>query len=251
MEEIRLQKYMAEAGVASRRKCEELIKEGYVSVNGRTVTDMGVKVSDSDVLEVKGRRMCRDKNKIYIMLHKPPGYITTVRDQFSRPSVIDLIDDKGHRVFPVGRLDYDTSGLLLLTNDGQLAHELTHPSHETEKVYVAEVKGVPAEREMNLIRRGIRIEEYITAPAKIKIVEEQKIGNFINAVVEIKIHEGKNRQIRKMCEAIGHPVIKLKRISVGMLRLGELPEGKWRYLSDEEVKSLRYKQNLARQAAKE
>ncbi len=243
MEEIRLQKYMAEAGVASRRKCEELIKEGYVSVNGKTVTSMGVKISDSDVLEVKGRRVCRDQNKIYIMLHKPSGYITTVRDQFSRPSVIDLIEDRGHRVFPVGRLDYDTSGLLLLTNDGQLAHELTHPRHETEKVYVAEVKGIPAEREIDLFRRGINIEGYVTAPAEIRIIEEQKTGNSTNAVVEIKIHEGKNRQIRKMCDAIGHPVVKLKRISIGMLRLGDLPEGKWRYLSGEEVKSLTYKQN--------
>ncbi len=234
MPEIRLQKYLAESGVASRRKSEEIIKMGAVSVNGRIVTEMGFKVSENDIVEVDGKRVYTEENKVYIMLNKPTGYVTTVKDQFLRPGVLDLVKDVKERIYPVGRLDYDTSGLILLTNDGDFTYRLTHPKHELDKVYVAEIKGVPNSEELRIFRSGVKIEDYVTSPAKIKILNMSKE----RSTVEITIHEGRNRQVRKMCEFIGHPVISLKRVAVGSLKLDGLIEGGWRYLSGSEIKSL-------------
>jgi 23S rRNA pseudouridine2605 synthase len=231
MEEIRLQKFLAQAGVASRRKAEELIREGHVSVNGTVVTEMGIKVTNKDLIELDGKKLKQEGNKVYLILNKPSDYVTTLKDEFNRPTVMDLLKDVKERIYPVGRLDYDTSGLLVLTNDGDFTYKMTHPSHEVEKIYIAEVKGIPLETEMEQFRTGLEIEDYTTAPAIFRILKKEKE----RATVEIIIHEGHNRQIRKMCEAIGHTVIKLKRVSIGKLELGTLKEGKWRYLTNREV----------------
>lgn len=231
----RLQKYLAECGIASRRKCEQLILDGKVKVNGETVRELGVKVDpNKDVIEYNGKVVTKVNKNIYIMLNKPVGYITTVKDQFDRPSVIDLvnIDD---RVYPIGRLDYDTSGLLLLTNDGDLANKLMHPRHNINKVYIAQIKGVPDKMKLDMFRNGLRIDNYKTAKAEIDIL---KVANG-NSIVRIVIHEGRNRQIRKMCELIGHPVLKLKRVKIGNLDIGNLKTGQWRYLSKDEVEYLK------------
>ncbi|MCX8130204.1 MAG: rRNA pseudouridine synthase [Clostridia bacterium] len=242
MEQVRLQKYLAEAGIASRRKSEELIRDGRVTVNGVRISDMGMKVTGNDLVSVDGKKVVLGKNKIYIMLNKPVGVVTTVKDQFGRPTVIDLVKNIDERVYPVGRLDYDTSGLLILTNDGEFTYRLTHPKHEMKKVYLAEVEGIPEQSDLEQFRNGIRIEDYTTSPAEIKIVGTGKAASDkrqdISSLLQITIHEGKNRQVRKMCEAIKHPVIKLKRIAIGDVKLGDLEEGKWRYLSKEEIRWL-------------
>lgn len=237
MSEIRLQKYLAECGVASRRKAEDLIAQGRVTVNGNTVTEMGCKISLEDRVEVDGKIVAAEDRKVYIMLNKPVGYVTTSKDQFARKTVLDLLSGVAERVYPVGRLDYDTSGMLILTNDGDFTYRVTHPKHETGKTYLAEIRGMPTEEELHRFRKGLQIEDYITAPAEIVI---QKAAPAYS-VVEVKIHEGRNRQIRKMCDRIGHAVIKLKRVKIGRLELGTLPEGSWRYLTPEEVKKLEQK----------
>lgn len=234
MEMIRLQKYIAECGVASRRKAEELILEGSVKVNGSVVSEMGIKVSESDLVEVNGEVIKPENNKVYILLNKPSGYVTTAKDQFGRPTVLDLLEGVQERVFPVGRLDYETTGLLILTNDGDFTHKMTHPKHEIEKTYLAIIAGTPTEEEIVRFERGLKIEDYTTAPAKLKIITAKERA----CEVEVTIHEGKNRQVRKMCEAIGHPVLSLKRISLGLLSLGNLAEGDWRELTQKEVKML-------------
>lgn len=230
----RLQKYMAACGVASRRKSEEIIGEGRVRVNGEVVNSVIMIDPDRDRVEVDGKIIKREERKVYIMLNKPTGIITSSKDQFDRKTVIDIIDVE-ERVFPVGRLDFDTSGLIILTNDGDVAYKMTHPSHEIDKVYVAEVHGVPTLEEMEWFRRGLKIEDYTTSPAEIRILKE----NESRSTLEIKIHEGRNRQVRKMCDRIGHPVISLKRIKVGRIYLGDLAEGEWRYLYEEEVNYLK------------
>lgn len=226
----RLQKFMARCGVASRRKAEEIILSGRVKVNGEVVTSV-ITIDDiNDTVEVDGKVIKPEEVKVYIMLNKPTEVITSAQDQFGRKTVVDLINIK-ERVFPVGRLDYDTSGLIILTNDGDVAYKMTHPSHEVEKVYHAEVIGVPTGEEMRLFRSGLEIEDYITSEADIRILE----NNFRTSIVEIKIHEGRNRQVRKMCDKIDHPVTKLKRVQVGELSLGDLKLGEWRYLNDKEI----------------
>jgi 23S rRNA pseudouridine2605 synthase len=234
MEEVRLQKYLSMSGIASRRKAEEMIAAGRVKVNGMIVVEPGTKVKPDCIVEVDGKKITPDTQKIYIILNKPTGYVTTVKDQFSRPTVIDLVKGIGERVYPVGRLDYDTSGLLILTNDGDFTYRITHPSYEKTKVYTAEIKGLPETAEINAFRAGLNIEDYVTSPAKFKILERRSKST----VVEITIHEGRNRQIRKMCEAIGHPIIKLKRTAIGSLILGDLKEGSWRVLNENEINSL-------------
>ena len=232
---IRLQKYIADCGVASRRRGEELILQGKVSVNGKTITELGVKViKGKDVVAVEGKEIVLKNKNIYIMLNKPEGYITTADEQYGRLSVMDLIIDVEQRVFPVGRLDMDTSGLLILTNDGDFAYKLTHPKHNIKKKYIAEVKGIPDAIKLNKFRKGLQLEDCVTAPAEIRIVAAKNKSS----IVEITIHEGKNRQIRKMCAVIGHPVIRLKRIEIGKLGLKDLQEGKWRYIKKEEIKLL-------------
>jgi len=231
MDEMRLQKFLAEAGIASRRKSEELIAEGRVKVNGVVVTMQGVKVSSKDNIEVDGKKVQPERKKVYIMLNKPSGFVTTVKDQFNRKTVMDLICGVKERVFPVGRLDYDTSGLLLLTNDGDFTYKLTHPKHELKKIYIAEIEGIPSVEKLRKFENGLEIEDYVTAPAKIRILKQ-----YTNkSRVEIIIHEGKNRQIRKMCDAIGHPVITLKRVAIEHLHLGNLKEGSWRHLKEKEL----------------
>lgn len=221
----RLQKFLAEAGVASRRRAEELIAQGKVKVNGKVVTEMGLKIDpEKDEVSYLDRKISKKDTKlVYLMLHKPVGYVTTAKEQFARPAVVDLIKGVNARIFPVGRLDYDTSGLLLLTNDGDLTYKLTHPKHDVEKTYIAKLYGVPDEGALQKFRRGVVIDGRKTKPAKIQILEREKDGRFCTA--EIVIHEGRNRQVRKMCESIKHPVAQLQRVATGELTLGDLPEG--------------------------
>lgn len=234
MESIRLQKFLAEAGIASRRKAEELISEGRVIVNGNKVQEQGTRVGANDIVEVDGKIIGNQEKKIYIIMNKPQGLITSAKDQFGRKTVIDLLEGVSERVYPVGRLDYDTSGLLLLSNDGDFTYKMTHPSHQVKKTYLAIVTGTPDAEDMGKFRNGLKIEDYITSPASIQIreVKENK------SEIEVTIHEGKNRQVRKMFEAIDHPVISLKRIKEGKLELGNLKEGEWRYLTESEVNSV-------------
>lgn len=232
----RLQKVMSEFGVASRRKCEELIAGGRVKVNGRVVTEQGCKVDkEKDSIEVDGKVIRRPDALLYIVLNKPSGYITSVRDQFGRPTVLDLLKGVSVRVFPIGRLDYDTEGLLILTNDGDLTYRITHPRHNIDKTYRALVRGKVDSGDAAAFSRGLVIEDYVTAPAILKVAGEAK-GN---SIVEITIHEGRNRQVRKMCAAIGHEVIRLKRIKIGKIGLDGLKTGQWRYLEEEEVNYLK------------
>lgn len=233
-ETFRLQKFLAHCGVSSRRKAEEYIRNGKVTVNGKIVTEMGTTVSSADRIEVNGKPVRLEKKKVYILLHKPRGYVTTVNDPQGRDTVMDLISSVEERVYPVGRLDYDSSGLLLLTNDGELAQHLTHPSHEIVKVYIATVEGRPSDEALRKLESGVRVDGYTTAPAIVKVLE-----NYSDKTkLEITIHEGRNRQVRKMCESIGHPVIRLKRVAYGSLELGGLRPGEWRYLTESERRRL-------------
>jgi len=234
--EIRLQKYLAEAGIASRRKSEELILEGRIGVNGKIVNELGFKIDEKkDTVTFDGAVVKPAVNKIYIMLHKPEGYVTTMQDQFDRAAVTDLVKGLKERVFPVGRLDYDTSGLLIMTNDGDLTYRLTHPKYSVEKSYLAKLFGTPNEKCIRIFNRGIMLDGKKTRPAKLEILKTE--GRF--SFAKITIAEGRNRQIRKMCDEIRHPVASLKRISIGKLELGDLPKGKYRILTDEEIKYLK------------
>lgn len=237
--EERLQKFLAEAGIASRRKAEELIAQGKVKVNGKVVTEMGMKIDPAkdEVTYLDKKVTTKDTKMVYIMLYKPEGYVTTAKEQFGRPAVMDLIKGVKERIFPVGRLDYDTSGLLLLTNDGDLTYKLTHPKHDVDKTYIAKLYGIPDEGALQKFRRGVVIDGKRTKPAKIQIIDKDKDGRFCTA--EIIIHEGRNRQVRKMCEAIKHPVAQLKRVATGDLKLGDLQKGKYRHLTEKEIKYLK------------
>lgn len=237
----RLQKVLAQAGVASRRQCEVLITEGKVKVNGRVVTELGSKVdSEKDVIVVKGKPLSLKEKKVYYVLNKPAGYISSVSDPQGRPTVIDLFSGINERLYPVGRLDYDTEGLLLITNDGNLTYGLTHPSKKINKVYHARVKGVPGVNKLLWLSKGVKLDDGLTAPARVDFLGTHK-GN---GLLEIEIHEGRNRQVRRMCEAVGHPVLYLKRIQLGSVKLGSLPLGQFRNLSGNELRSLR---NLLRE----
>jgi 23S rRNA pseudouridine2605 synthase len=231
---MRLQKYMANCGVASRRKSEELILQGRVRVNGNTVTELGFKVESGDVVEFDDKRISPEEEMVYIVLNKPAGYVTTSDDQFGRKTVLDLVEGVDARIYPVGRLDYETTGLIILTNDGEFTHRMTHPSHEITKRYIAKVRGIPSEKELKMFREGLKIEDYVTAKAKIKVLRQFSDESLL----EIEIHEGRNRQVRKMCEAIGHTVKSLRRVQVGSVKLGELEEGQWRYMRDSELEKL-------------
>lgn len=234
--EERLQKYLAECGIASRRKCEDLIMEGHVSVNGKVVAHMGVKIDPSvDVISLNGRAVVCPGKKVYVMLNKPEGYISTVKEQFGRPKVTDIVNVPGVRLYPVGRLDYDSSGLILLTNDGDVTYRITHPGGEIDKTYIAEVRGIPDNEDIRMLQYGIDIGGFVTSPAMVNIIGTGKKS----ALLRISIHEGKNRQVRRMCSAAGHDVIKLKRISIGNLSLGNLKKGEWRYLKCDEVNYLK------------
>ena len=227
MEEIRLQKYLADCGIASRRKSEELIKQGQVKVNGKTITELGTKViPNKDIVEYNGKKIELKKEYVYILLNKPIGYVTTVKDQFNRDSVLDLVKTN-KRLVPVGRLDMYTSGALILTNDGDFVYKVTHPKHEIEKTYTVTIIGIVKKEEVEKLKKGVEIEDYITKPAKVKILKIDEEKN--QSRLEITIHEGKNRQVRKMCEAIGHKVLDVK----------DIPLGKWRYLNSKEVNKIK------------
>lgn len=231
---MRLQKYMAQCGVASRRASEKLIMDGKVSVNGIVITEMGVQVEDGDIVKVEDRIITMETEKHYIMYHKPMGEVTTVSDDADRATVLDKFRDYPVRLYPVGRLDYNSEGLLLLTNDGDLTREMLHPSRMVDKVYLARVSNQVSYEEAKQIERGVFIDGYKTAPSKVKILR----SNDMYTDILVTIHEGKNRQVRKMVESIGHQVILLRRVRFGPIELGDLPKGMWRHLSKQELKRL-------------
>lgn len=231
---IRLQKYLSMCAVASRRKAEELIAQGKVKVNGK-VASIGDKVSPKhDTVTVSGKKIVGNKKHYYIMLHKPRGYITTMDDEMGRKCVAELVKDVGARVYPVGRLDKDSEGLLLMTNDGEFANHMTHPSKHIPKTYRVTVRPDVTEDMLTAFSTGMEIDGRITAPADAHVIEKQ--DNRV--VMEIVLYEGRNRQIRKMCESLGLEVARLKRTSMGSLKLGMLPPGKWRELKEDEVHKL-------------
>lgn len=234
--EERLQKYLAECGIASRRKCEEYITQGKVQVNGKTITELGVKANpEKDKITFEGKNVKQEERKVYILLNKPIGYVTTSDEQFGRDKVLDLVKVR-ERVVPVGRLDMYTSGALILTNDGDFVYKVTHPKHEITKTYTVTVKGIIKNEEVEQLRKGVKIDDYTTRPAKVKILktdEEKDISRL-----EITIHEGKNRQVRRMCESVGRRVIALHRSKIGNIGVKDIELGKWRYLKDFEVKTL-------------
>lgn len=231
----RLQKVMAHCGVASRRKSEELIQAGRVTVNGKKVTELGVKVSQSDKVEVDGVPIYQEQ-PVYYLFYKPKNVISAVSDDKDRPVVTDYFPGIPERIFPVGRLDYDTSGLLLMTNDGGFANLLTHPKHEIDKVYVAKVKGIASKEVLKPLRNGVKIEGRKTAPARFKVISTDiRKGT---SVVELIIHEGRNHQVKNMLAAVGLPVMKLKREKVGTLDLIGLNPGDYRELTKKEVSQL-------------
>ena len=235
-ESIRLQKFLANSGIASRRKCEELILEGKVSVNDEVVNELGTKVNPAvDKVEFCGKPVQNSDKMVYILLNKPIGYVTTAKDQFDRDSVLDLVKVK-ERIVPVGRLDMYTSGALILTNDGDFVYKVTHPKHEITKTYTVTVHGIITNEAVEKLRQGVEIEDYVTRPAKVKILKTDEEKNISR--LEITIHEGKNRQVRKMCEAVGSKVIALHRSKIGDIGVKELKLGNWRYLKDYEVKKL-------------
>lgn len=232
---MRINKYIACAGVASRRKADELIANGNVRVNGLVLREPGYDVVEGDIVEVNGRRIETSEKKVYILLNKPTGYVTTVSDDRERDTVMDLVADVDTRIFPVGRLDYNTSGMLIMTNDGDFAYKLTHPKHEMPKTYRALVSGVLSDEKCGRLERGVDIGGFRTSPAKVKIVR----GLSNATLVDITIHEGKNRQVRKMFRAVGNPVKQLQRIAIGDIRLGRLAEGHYRKLTREEIEYLK------------
>lgn len=231
----RLQKVIAQAGVASRRKAEEMITQGLVQVNGQVVKTLGTKVSTTDKIEVAGVPLAKEK-LVYFLFYKPKGVISAVSDDKKRRVVVDYFPDVEERIYPVGRLDYDTSGLLLLTNDGEFSQKLTHPSYEIEKTYVAKVKGLPTFATLKPLEKGVKIDHYKTAPAKVKILSTDLQKG--TAIVELKIHEGHNHQVKNMLEKVGFPVLKLKRESYGFLTLEHLNPGDARVLRKKEVQDL-------------
>ena len=234
---IRLQKILSQAGVASRRAAEKLIVDGRVSINGQTVRELGTKADPgADDIRVDGRRIKSAERPRYILLNKPRGYVTTRQDEKRRRTVLDLLDGVREYVYPVGRLDYDSEGLLILTNDGELAAKLTHPRHGVERTYEARVAGLPDERALEKLRKGIPLDGRRTLPADVLLLNKDRDAN---GVLLITIREGRNRQVRRMCEAVGHPVDKLKRIKFGPIGDRRLPLGVWRDLTADEVRKLK------------
>src|SRR6266568_2097637 len=238
----RLVRFLAHAGVASRRHAEELIADGRVRVNGVVVNAQGTRIEpEHDEVRVDGKGVFPIVRKVYLLLHKPVGYVTTAQDPQGRPTVLDLLPSelRSLRVYPVGRLDIDTSGLLLLTNDGDFALRMTHPRYSAQKHYQALVQGCPGEAALAALRRGVMISEesgkqYLTAPAQVSLLRREDT----NCWLLLTIHEGRKRQVRRMLSAVGHPVLQLIRVGIGSLTLGDLPVGEWRYLTDEEIKEL-------------
>lgn len=240
MEKVRLQKYMADAGVASRRKSEELIAKGHVKVNGKLITEMGVKVDNHDRIEVDGVPMEEEKKR-YILMYKPRGVISAVSDDKDRKVVTDLLeDDVRERVYPIGRLDYDTSGLLLLTNDGEFANHLMHPRYHVDKTYIAKVEGILTTEEIRKLENGIKLKGYTTAKAKVRVMSKDKKKN--SSIVRMVIHEGHNHQVKNMFDAVGRKVEKLSRESYDFMTLDGLVSGQYRDLTRLEVATLKKNQ---------
>lgn len=237
----RLHKVMARAGVASRRRCEEMIASGLVQVNGKVITETGAKVDPTkDKIRVGGEALDLSPARQYILIYKPRGYITTVSDEKGRKKVTDLLKDNTGRIYPAGRLDYDSEGLLLLTNDGDLTYALTHPKHLVPKTYQARVSGVPEPEKLKQMEKGLPLEDGLTAPARVRL-KGQREGN---ALLEITIHEGRKHQVKRMCEYIGHPVIRLVRTKFGDLKIEDLKPGQYRHLTKDELKKLKEKLGL-------
>lgn len=239
---MRLQKYLARAGVASRRGSEDLIRDGRVRVNGEVVTEMGVKVAPDDRVEVDGRVVAPEP-PIWVMLHKPPGYVTTRDDPQGRPTVYDLLPDRFDALFHVGRLDLDSEGLLLLTNEGGAANKLMHPSHEVDRVYVVDVVGAVDEATRRRILKGVELDDGIARAHVVEIVARESAGRGVGASphtrVRIVMREGRKREVRRIFDAVEHPVRRLVRERLGPIQLGRLPRGQWRELKPEEVESIR------------
>ncbi|MBQ9211943.1 MAG: rRNA pseudouridine synthase [Clostridia bacterium] len=232
---MRLQKYLALCGVASRRRAEQMILDGLVQVNGLTVREMGVQVDEEkDRVSVSGELVRPEAEKHYLAYYKPIGEVTTVSDPEGRPTVMDKFRDYPVRLFPVGRLDFDSEGLILLTNDGDLMNRLLHPSHEVSKVYLVKASNQVSEEEIRRLRAGVMIDDKLTSPAQVRLIRREAF----DTVLLISIHEGRNRQVRKMLEAIGHQVVSLKRVEFGPISLGDLPRGQWRRLTEREVAKL-------------
>lgn len=229
MEEIRINKFIAGAGVCSRRNADEIILQGRVKINGQVVTDLSTRVSNKDKVQIDNKEIKLEKNKLYIMLNKPTGYVTTSKEQFKRPSVLDLIKVE-ERMFPVGRLDMDSEGLLLLTNDGDFTNKIIHPTKHVSKQYEVVLKEEITSQAIEKLEKGIDIGGYITRPAKVKKINKN--------VILITIKEGKNRQIRKMCEAVDNKVVTLKRVQIGELKLGDLKTGEYRSLTSEDIEKI-------------
>lgn len=231
--EERLQKYLANQGIAARRKCEEFILDGRVKVNGEVVTELGTKINpEVDKIEFDGKEVNKEEKRVYILLNKPIGYVTTAKDQFDRPTVLDLVKVK-EKVLPVGRLDMYTSGALILSNDGDFINKVTHPKNEIEKTYTVTVKGIVNDENVKRLSQGVKIDDYVSGKAKVKILKTDEEKNISR--LAITIHEGKNREVRKMCEAIGKKVLALHRRSVAGLDVKNMQIGTWRYLSAKEV----------------
>lgn len=232
----RLQKVLAEMGVASRRKAEEIILEGRVTVNGETAV-IGMKADPLvDAIKLDGKLLSKAEPKVYLMFNKPRLVVTSLHDPEGRPTVKDYLKGVKYRVYPVGRLDFDSEGLLILTNDGEFAHQVLHPSRKVPKTYLVKAKGVLADEEIERLRKGIRLDDGLTAPARVRKMRRLKENSWI----EMTIHEGRKRQIRRMLEKVGHPVIRLRRTRINGIELGELGPGQFRHLSSDEVKQIQY-----------
>ena len=233
-EEMRLQKFLANNGILSRRKAEEAILNGKIKVDGKVITELGTKIKPNvNKVEYEGNLIKNSEEKVYVLLNKPIGYVTTAKDQFNRDIVTDLIKGVNIKLLPVGRLDMYTSGALILTNDGDFIYRVTHPKHEIEKTYNVTLRGIISNEQVENLKKGVKIDDYITKPAKVKILkidQEKKISR-----IQVIIHEGKNRQVRKMCEAVGTKVLALHRTKIGSLDVKDLKIGDWRYLKQEEI----------------
>ena len=232
---MRLNKYIAQRGIASRRKADELIVNGNVKINGEPMKQLGYDVKEDDKVEVNGVLLGEGQKLVYYVMNKPVGYITSVKDEQDRPVVMDLLTDVNARVFPIGRLDYDTSGLLILTNDGDFSQRIGHPKNSIPKTYEALISGQLSRERVRWLKTGVDIDGYITKPAQVEVIKEGPSSSL----VRITIHEGKNRQVRKMFKAVGNPVLELQRISIGELRLGRLMPGHYRRITPKELEYLK------------